>query len=49
MTDVDCAVGYRPCLEAVDDHGFAIDEAEVIYWGLCPDCKKAHTDKVSDA
>lgn len=36
--DVDCAVGYRPCLEADDDHGFTIDEAEVIYWGYCPQC-----------
>ncbi len=38
MVDVDCAVGYRPCLEASDDHGFVIDEAEVIYWGYCPEC-----------
>lgn len=37
--DVDCAVGSAPCLMAVDDKGFAIDEAEVIYWGRCPDCK----------
>ena len=39
--DVDCAVGSRPCLEAVDDHGFTIDEAEVVYWGRCPDCRDA--------
>ncbi len=39
--DVDCAVGEAPCLTASDDHGFAIDEAEVIYWGLCPDCSTA--------
>ena len=39
--DVDCAVGRRPCLKAVDDHGFSIDEAEVIYWGSCPDCRRA--------
>jgi Fe2+ or Zn2+ uptake regulation protein len=38
IADVDCAVGATPCLTASDDHGFAIDEAEVIYWGLCPDC-----------
>jgi len=38
VADVDCAVGRAPCLTASDDHGFAIDEAEVIYWGLCPDC-----------
>ncbi|GHJ32799.1 MULTISPECIES: Fur family transcriptional regulator [Streptomyces] len=38
IADVDCARGAAPCLTASDDHGFAIDEAEVIYWGLCPDC-----------
>ncbi|MDQ2727715.1 MAG: transcriptional repressor [Actinomycetota bacterium] len=38
IADVDCAVGTTPCLTASDDHGFAIDEAEVVYWGLCPDC-----------
>jgi Fe2+ or Zn2+ uptake regulation protein len=38
VADVDCAVGAAPCLTASDDHGFAIGEAEVIYWGLCPDC-----------
>lgn len=36
--DVDCAVGHAPCLTASDDHGFVIDEAEVVYWGTCPDC-----------
>ena len=35
---VDCAVGVRPCLDASDTHGFVVDEAEVTYWGLCPDC-----------
>ena len=39
--DVDCAVGEAPCLTASDDHGFSIDEAEVIYWGVCPDCSTA--------
>ena len=38
IADVDCAVGSSPCLIASEDHGFAIDEAEVIYWGLCSDC-----------
>ncbi|MFC5749889.1 Fur family transcriptional regulator [Actinomadura rugatobispora] len=38
IDDVDCAVGEAPCLTASDDHGFSIDEAEVIYWGLCPGC-----------
>ena len=41
VADVDCAVGEAPCLTASDDHGFAIDEAEVIYWGLCPACSNA--------
>ncbi len=36
--DVDCAVGEAPCLTAADDSGFQIDEAEVVYWGTCPDC-----------
>ena len=38
IADVDCAVGHAPCLTASTDHGFTIDEAEVIYWGRCPDC-----------
>ncbi len=38
IADVDCAVGHAPCLTASDDHGFTIDEAEVVYRGLCPDC-----------
>jgi Fur family transcriptional regulator, stress-responsive regulator len=38
VADVDCAVGETPCLTASDDHGFSIDEAEVVYWGLCPSC-----------
>ncbi|MET9019145.1 Fur family transcriptional regulator [Actinopolymorpha sp. NPDC004070] len=38
IADVDCAVGETPCLTAADDSGFEIDEAEVIYWGRCPDC-----------
>jgi Fur family ferric uptake transcriptional regulator len=40
MFDIDCAVGPAPCLTADDDHGFEIDEAEVIYWGRCPSCRK---------
>jgi len=36
--DVDCAVGSAPCLTAVDDRGYEIDEAEVVYWGRCPEC-----------
>jgi Fe2+ or Zn2+ uptake regulation protein len=38
MADVDCAVGSAPCLTAVDEKGYEIDEAEVIYWGRCPEC-----------
>lgn len=38
VADVDCAIGEAPCLTADDDHGYVIDEAEVIYWGVCPAC-----------
>lgn len=38
IADVDCAVGYRPCLTASEDHGYEIDEAEITYWGRCPAC-----------
>ena len=38
MVDVDCAVGFAPCLTAADGRGYEIDEAEVVYWGRCPDC-----------
>ena len=38
VADVDCAVGAAPCLHVPDDHGFTIDEAEVVFWGLCPTC-----------
>jgi len=44
IADVDCAVDYRPCLIASDDHGFVIDEAEVTYWGICPECAAAPLD-----
>ena len=43
IADVDCAVGDAPCLTAADDRGFAIDEAEVVYWGLCPECSTARS------
>ncbi len=43
VADVDCAVGEAPCLTAADDQGFAIDEAQVIYWGLCPACSTARS------
>lgn len=41
LVDVECAVGVAPCLTAADDHGYTIDSAEVIYWGLCPECSAA--------
>jgi Fur family ferric uptake transcriptional regulator len=41
MVDVDCAIGITPCLTAADDAGYEIDEAEVIYWGRCPECVAA--------
>ncbi|MFC5730711.1 MULTISPECIES: Fur family transcriptional regulator [Nocardioides] len=43
IADVDCAVGHAPCLAASVDHGFSIDEAEVIYWGTCPDCSASNS------
>ncbi|MDQ2796033.1 MAG: transcriptional repressor [Actinomycetota bacterium] len=39
-TDVDCVVGGRPCLTPSDDAGYEVDEAEVLFWGLCPDCQR---------
>jgi Fur family transcriptional regulator, stress-responsive regulator len=39
--DVDCTVGAAPCLEPSDGAGFAVDEAEVTFWGLCPACRQA--------
>ena len=38
VVDIDCATGSAPCLTAVDDEGYEIDEAEIAYWGRCPDC-----------
>ena len=43
MTDVDCAVGDTPCLTPADDAGYEIDEAEVAYWGRCPECVAANS------
>lgn len=48
MVDVDCAVGERPCLTAVDNSGYEIDEAEIIYWGRCPECA-AQRGRISTA
>ena len=47
VADVDCAVGEAPCLTASDDRGFSIDEAEVIYWGLCPECSTARSSQAT--
>ena len=48
MVDVDCAVGYTPCLTASDGSGYEIDEAEVIYWGRCPECVAARQASSED-
>jgi Fur family ferric uptake transcriptional regulator len=49
VVDVDCAVGSAPCLKAVDDRGYEIDEAEVAYWGRCPECVAQSRAATSDA
>jgi len=43
IADVDCAVGDAPCLTASHDHGFVVEEAEVVYWGTCPTCATVRT------
>lgn len=43
--DADCVVGRPPCLEPSDRHGFAVDEAEVTFWGACPDCRTQATER----
>jgi Fe2+ or Zn2+ uptake regulation protein len=45
IADVDCAVGDSPCLTASHDHGYSIDEAEIIYWGQCPACPTAQSSR----
>jgi Fe2+ or Zn2+ uptake regulation protein len=47
VADVDCAVGDTPCLTASNDQGFVIDEAEVVYWGLCASCSDAAARELS--
>ena len=44
-TDVDCVVGAAPCLEPSDTSGFAVEEAEIIFWGLCPQCRQENNAK----
>ncbi|GAB94347.1 Fur family ferric uptake transcriptional regulator [Kineosphaera limosa] len=43
VIDVECSVGQAPCLDPAQTHGFAVDEAEVVFWGLCPACSAAAT------
>ncbi len=45
LADVDCAVGDTPCLEPTDPAGYSVDEAEVIYWGQCPTCQEATSNR----
>lgn len=48
IADAGCSVGSSPCLTASDDHGFSLDEAEVVYWGTCPDCmRRTHPSQSS--
>jgi Fur family transcriptional regulator, stress-responsive regulator len=47
IADVECAVGHAPCLTASDSHGFVVEEAEVVYWGTCPDCAAALSPEVT--
>jgi Fur family transcriptional regulator, stress-responsive regulator len=49
IADVDCAVGYTPCLEAENDAGYRIEEAEVIYWGRCPECAAGDQPRTATA
>lgn len=49
IADVDCAVGEAPCLTASSSHGFVIEEAEVVYWGVCPACATAASAAASTA
>lgn len=39
VADIDCVVGFAPCLDASETHGFLLDEAEITFWGVCPDCQ----------
>jgi Fur family transcriptional regulator, stress-responsive regulator len=49
IADVDCAAGQAPCLTASDYHGFTVDEAEVVYWGTCPNCSAVPVPAVKNA
>jgi Fur family ferric uptake transcriptional regulator len=43
--DVDCVRGHAPCLSPDDDQGFTVDEAEIVFWGLCPTCRRDHHEE----
>jgi len=45
IEDVDCAIGHAPCLTPSNDRGFVVEEAEVVYWGTCPDCARRRIDQ----
>ncbi|WP_278247145.1 Fur family transcriptional regulator [Klenkia soli] len=45
IVDVDCVVGAAPCLTPSASHGFTVDEAEVVFWGLCPQCSAPSSDR----
>lgn len=49
IENVACAVGEAPCLVASDDHGFQVDEAEVVYWGICPDCRERERSRAASS
>jgi len=49
IVDVDCAVGEAPCLTPSSNAGFVVDEAEVVYWGVCPDCSSAQNSPVQNS
>ena len=49
VVDVDCTIGLAPCLTASDDAGYQIDEAEVAFWGRCPDCRDASASVATNA
>ena len=48
IADVECAIGEAPCLTAANDSGFEIDEAEVIFWGRCPECQTTPSSRDSN-
>ncbi|MBP6995103.1 MAG: transcriptional repressor [Phycicoccus sp.] len=49
VADVDCAVGSAPCLDPSESHGYALTEAEVNYWGICPSCALGATPRGDSA